>query len=600
NMIRLDIGHDYVADYSYEVDYIRLYPTADLDEYSLDRAMEVQRISVDQVTGAVTVDLFGSYQPAGYIPDQPGASTSAELPDSWYEAEGTEMTAAGLSIDSSGFLTADGTLTGSASSRTIYYYLGDLTIPVGRTLTVTDNVELRVRGVLQIDGELRGAPSNNGVGFLGSCRGGHGNTVGAPSGGYISLRSRGEVVEGRNEIMPSINIENNAGDLTGIPDDLRGSGGAGGGKSYVWNSAEAFWEISGFGGAGGYGGAGIVAIARGIAFGVSGRINTTGADGGPGNTQFHSVPGGSGGGGAPGGVLLLVDGTNNPLPILTNNKIVACYGESPDGPGNPGYGGHCLGTAAARVMFMPKSRVPYPDASDPNAVDARVQQALAAAEEAQEDAAEALAELGDIVADGVLDRSEKLQVVREYQRLINEQAGVDAEAVEYGAHIERGEYDGALAALTAYLDGLTPDWDDATQSTPITRSVWDDTWTAVYDARQTLLNRIAEIAKSLADAAQNSADAAQGAADAAQAAADAAQQTADSAQQDATDALGELGAISADNKLHPSEKKQVIREYNDLLSEQPSISAEAVALARSWDFTDGTDGWEAHRATATA
>ncbi|MCX2780428.1 hypothetical protein [Microbulbifer thermotolerans] len=582
----VNIGRQYAGDdFSYEIDYIRLYPTADLDEYSLDRAMEVQRISVDQVTGAVTVDLFGSYQPAGYIPDQPGASTSAELPDSWYDDEGTEMTAAGLSIDSSGFLTADGTLTGSASSRAIYYYLGDLTIPAGRTLTVTDNVELRVRGVLQIDGELRGAPSNNGVGFLGSCRGGHGNTVGAPSGGYISLRSRGEVVEGRNEIMPSINIENNAGDLTGIPDDLRGSGGAGGGKSYVWNSAEAFWEISGFGGAGGYGGAGIVAIARGIAFGVSGRINTTGADGGPGNTQFHSVPGGSGGGGAPGGVLLLVDGTDNPLPVVTNSKIVACYGDSPSSPGNPGEGGNCLGTSAARVMFVPKSRVPYPDATDPYAVDVRVQEALDAAAEAQEDAAEALAELGDIVADGVLDRSEKLQVVREYQRLINEQAGIDAEAVEYGAHIERGEYDGALAALTAYLDGLTPDWDDATQSTPITRSVWDDTWTAVYDARQTLLNRIAEIAKSLADAAQNSADAAQSAADAAQAAADAAQQTADSARQDATDALGELGAISADNKLHPSEKKQVVREYNELLDEQSGIVAEATTLGITTEKT---------------
>ncbi|MEW5251787.1 hypothetical protein AB1S50_19305, partial [Microbulbifer sp. 2201CG32-9] len=65
---------------------------------TLDRAMEIQRISVNQVSGAVSVDLFGSYQPASNIPDQE-QNSNAELPDSWYTAEGTAMTTAGLSID---------------------------------------------------------------------------------------------------------------------------------------------------------------------------------------------------------------------------------------------------------------------------------------------------------------------------------------------------------------------------------------------------------------------------------------------------------------------------------------------------------------------
>ncbi|MDP5211419.1 hypothetical protein, partial [Microbulbifer sp. 2205BS26-8] len=85
----------------------------------------IQRISVDQVSGAVSVDLFGSYQPAAMIGDQPD-STGAELPDSWYSAEGTAMTAAGLNIDSSGFLIADGSLVGNTNSRAVYYHLGDL------------------------------------------------------------------------------------------------------------------------------------------------------------------------------------------------------------------------------------------------------------------------------------------------------------------------------------------------------------------------------------------------------------------------------------------------------------------------------------------
>ncbi|MDP5211420.1 hypothetical protein, partial [Microbulbifer sp. 2205BS26-8] len=85
----------------------------------------IQRLSVDQVSGAVSVDLFGSYQPAAMIGDQPG-STGAELPDSWYSAEGTAMTAAGLNIDSSGFLSADGSLAGNPDSRAVFYYPEDL------------------------------------------------------------------------------------------------------------------------------------------------------------------------------------------------------------------------------------------------------------------------------------------------------------------------------------------------------------------------------------------------------------------------------------------------------------------------------------------
>ncbi|WP_020411141.1 hypothetical protein [Microbulbifer variabilis] len=493
-LLRFDIGHDHSADYSYDVDYIRLLPALGLDEHSLDRAMEVQRISVDQVSGAVSVDLFGSYQPAGMIADQ-ADSTSAELPDAWYSAEGAAMTDS-LSIDSSGFLTADGTLAGNADSRAIFYYPGDLTIPVGRTLFVSGNIELRVRGVLQIDGSLCGVPSNSSAGFLGSCYGGAGQlkNVQETVNRGTARGAWGKTVKGRNEVMPPLNIENNGGDLQGIPDDLSGSGGARGGHSsfYSWDGS---YEPSGRGGLGGKGGAGIVVIARGVAIGVSGKIENSGEDGSPGTTgDLIQVPGGSGGGGAPGGIVLLIDGTQNPMPILSNSKIIACYGESPDSPGNAGHGGTCLGTNAVRLMFVPKSRTPYTDYEDP-ALDPEVQEAIDKAEAAQADADAALADLDNIAADGVLHQNEKLIVIREYAQLLAEQVGIEAQADGAGLVIEKGNYSGNLAALTSYLGGLSPTWNDTAASTSISRTIWNANWEAVYSARQILLNAIAQQAR---------------------------------------------------------------------------------------------------------
>ncbi|WHI52721.1 hypothetical protein P3339_08155 [Microbulbifer sp. MLAF003] len=467
-----------------------------VDNGTLNRAMEVQRISIDQVSGAVSVDLFGSYQPAGMIADQ-ADSTSAELPDAWYSAEGAAMTGS-LSIDSSGFLTADGTLAGNADSRAIYYYPGDLTIPVGLTLSVSGNIELRVRGVLQIDGTLQGIPTNNGVGFLGSCYGGAGQLKNAQEtvNRGTARGAWGKTVKGRNEVMPPLNIENNGGDLQGIPDDLSGSGGARGGHSSFY-SFDGSYEPSGRGGLGGKGGAGIVVIARGIAIGVGGKIENSGEDGSPGTTgdsNVIQVPGGSGGGGAPGGIVLLIDGIQNPMPILSNSKIIACYGESPDSPGNAGHGGTCLGTNAARLMFVPKSRIPYTDYEDP-ALDPEVQQAIDKAEAAQADADAALADLDNIAADGVLHQNEKLIVIREYAQLQAEQAGIEAQADGAGLVIEKGNYSGNLAALTSYLNGLSPTWNNTSESTSISRTIWNANWEAAYSARQVLLNAIAQQAR---------------------------------------------------------------------------------------------------------
>ncbi|GAB2507082.1 hypothetical protein [Microbulbifer agarilyticus] len=580
---------------------------------TLDRAMEVQRVSVDQTSGAVQVELFGSTQAAAPITDE-DAGTNAELPDGWYSAAGTEMTAAGLSIDGSGFLTADGTLDGAASSRTVFYYLGDLTIPAGRTLFVADNVELRVMGVLQIEGTLRGVPSNGGVGFLGSCRGGAGRAVGK-SGPTGWVDTRGRVVTGRNAVMPALTIDNDGGDLVGIPDDLRGSGGARGGNSYYYLRGDLSYEPAGFGGSGGQGGAGVVVVARGIALGVSGSINTSGGDGQPGNANgpLYSVPAGSGGGGAPGGALLIVDGHQNPQPVLTNSKLVACYGDSPSSPGNAGEGGRCLGVNAARVYTVPKSRTPYPNYSQDPEIDPAVQQAIADAQQAaqdaaaaQSDASSALAKLDDIGADGKLHPSEKLRAQLEYSRLTGEQAGIEASATAFAITTEKTAYSNAVAALTSYLGGLSPNWNDTSATTTISRTLWNSNWQAVYDARQVLLNAISDEAGARADWAQidgpgKPEDNATYGATAAQLQQIAdAEQAAASAQVDASEALADLIDVAADNKLHPAEKKQAVPLYDDIIADRLVIEAQANAFGITTErneYTATVNNLTSHLAT---
>ncbi|MEW5251803.1 hypothetical protein AB1S50_19400, partial [Microbulbifer sp. 2201CG32-9] len=237
-------------------------------------------------------------------------------------------------------------------------------------------------------------------------------------------------------------------------------------------------------------------IARGIAFGISGEINTSGGDGSPGTVEDgpHRVSGGSGGGGAPGGLVLLVDGTQNPMPVITNNRIVACYGDSPSSPGNPGLGGQCLGTNVARVLFVPKSRTPYDDYEDPEP-NPEVKAALEAAQQAQADADAALADLDRVAADGYLHQNEKLLVIREHAQLLQEQPGIETQADGAGLTTEKADYAGNLAALNSYLEGLTPDWNNTSVGTPISRSLWNINWQSVYAARQTLLDAIAQQAR---------------------------------------------------------------------------------------------------------
>lgn len=100
----------------------------------------------------------------------------------------------------------------------------------------------------------------------------------------------------------------------------------------------------------------------------------------------------------------------------------------------------------------------------------------------------ALVELEEIGKDSVLHPMEKLTVIREKADLDNEQADIRAKADALG--VSRTAYDNSHAALTTYLNGLSPAWNNTTVNTTIVRVDWNTKWNDVYTARQNLLNAI--------------------------------------------------------------------------------------------------------------
>jgi hypothetical protein len=332
---------------------------------TLDRSFEIQNISIDWMTGDVKLRLFASSQAPGAL-----AATAATvvLPDAYYTSQGTNL-ASVLTITGSnpGHVTANGTLTGTAdlnAAGSIFYYAGDLVIDPGVTINIVNNVQLRIRGHLDINGTINAkgnglsgasAPTisastpttltqlisqlsvfNQGTsGFVGVTE------SGGSAGAVFDLFNlntfvhRGVSVVGANNALPPFAIALVSNVLTGIPSDLRGSSGSSGGPGFVMLSDETFDNITNFvllnGGAGGSGGAGLEIISRGSTFGVSGKIDTSGNDGTPGGSQargsfvWHA---GSGAGGAPGGLLFVIDGALNSVPDLTDSTFIANYGKT--------------------------------------------------------------------------------------------------------------------------------------------------------------------------------------------------------------------------------------------------------------------------------
>lgn len=120
--------------------------------------------------------------------------------------------------------------------------------------------------------------------------------------------------------------------------------------------------------------------------------------------------------------------------------------------------------------------------------------AAAAAASALASATTANTAISALVSDSVLSRAEKPQAVQDWLAVDNEKAGIVAQADAYSITTQKTAYTTAHTALYDYLTALSPSWSDTSQDTPIDGAVYRAKWVTLYDARQTLLNKIAEIA----------------------------------------------------------------------------------------------------------
>lgn len=337
---------------------------------SLDRAFEIQGVTKNLMTGRTKFDLFGSSQRAGPLPPLESATP---LPDSYYTAAGTDLASLPGVVDGGAELTLPNglTITGNAdvtNAAAIYYATKSVRIPTGNVVDYTQNVQLRIRGTLTVDGELNGA--GNGLvgiadtydinnfpatfataetvalpalqggtpGYFGSTQGDGGifDHVRQRSGSTSRYRAfiqsiPATVTQGEVEAIPSLNLDWNGTVLSGLPTDLRGTSGGPGGIRYWEDYRDNNVNVN-RGGTGGTGGAGLLVICRGMSFGASGRIDSSGSDGGaPAYNAADERPAWSGGGagGAPGATIIVLDGAAVATPILTSGSIIADYGATP-------------------------------------------------------------------------------------------------------------------------------------------------------------------------------------------------------------------------------------------------------------------------------
>jgi hypothetical protein len=359
----------------------------------LDRAFEIESRAFNPRTGELKVSGFASTATEQV---QPEPNATPPLADAWYSSEGTALSSV-LTI-SGNHVTANGSLTGNADLRNaVFYHLGDLTIDSGKTVTISDNVQLRIRGALtvngKIDGKGRGRAAIVDPNTVGSARvvdfGNSQQTFGTTWAGsgitYIASRASfiSFVPASINGVpaMPRYAFEVSVGALLGMPAELRGTEGSYG-APVLESSA---YTVRAKGGAGGKGGAGLAIVSRGtLAFGASGTIDLSGADGSsPGATVAvggKNLYPGAGSGGAPGTLLVLLDGNNVVSPDLTDGLVVFRGATPqlgnpidiapPDNPAEPwcgfyaGFGSTDLFSSAYAIQWVPQEVTPGSSADE--------------------------------------------------------------------------------------------------------------------------------------------------------------------------------------------------------------------------------------------
>lgn len=341
SLSRLEIG-DVVR---LQLEHVRDYAGA---ENSIDRAFAIFQKTHNSARNTITLELFGST--ARPLATPPGTGGMAPLPDAFYTSEGTALSSV-ITITANVAATGSHSLTGNASllaSGAIYYHDDDLTIPSGCNITLAENVQLRIRGFLTLNGTINGVGggragvSDPGTGSWDAVFAGNPGFVGHSRGWdgvhllsvFIGVRGKAETIpavftRGQYDALPSLNLAVDGNTLLGLPDDLRGTGGAPGGRV-----VEPDEDIAAVGGAGADGGAGLCIICRGMSMGAAASVDLSGADSVQPSLVDDVTPStidiypGCGGAGGPGGFLLLLDGNSISVPDITG-KFFAVTGAVP-------------------------------------------------------------------------------------------------------------------------------------------------------------------------------------------------------------------------------------------------------------------------------
>lgn len=134
-----------------------------------------------------------------------------------------------------------------------------------------------------------------------------------------------------------------------------------------------------------------------------------------------------------------------------------------------------------------------------NAAASAASTAQTTANTAATNASSALSTLATMRSNGYIDAAEKPALIKAWQAIYDENAGIDARAASFGITAERSTWAAAFSALSTYLGGLSPSWNDTTTDTPITPATDNAKWSDYYTARQALLNKFAEVSATQAN-----------------------------------------------------------------------------------------------------
>lgn len=197
----------------------------------------------------------------------------------------------------------------------------------------------------------------------------------------------------------------------------------------------------------------------------------------------------------------------------------------------------------------------------------------------QETSLKAIESLSKLAEDGVLTALEKKIVLREWDMVRAEYPGYKQQAETMEVPTE--EYDSKFNALSKYIKPILEDMESTTE---IDRYIFNSNFQNYYVARGNLLYSVFEKMKTETDELRKKAIKAS--LDSAEALADAAKADAKAEQSKQT-----LIDIANDNKVTPHEKQQLLREYNQVLSEWEGIVEQAITYSvSSADFESAKDG----------